>query len=136
RASDRLYPVHDSRPRASGLRAARLLALHSSRAPAPARARWLQGDRGELVGQSRVHRRQHESLVHVSTLDADAQRSRPPGPGLGLRIGLIVTTPLDPEARRHALALQHPDPQQLWFQITEIFGERTYLQHGVRVAED
>jgi FkbM family methyltransferase len=49
---------------------------------------------------------------------------------------LIVTTALDPEARRHALALQHPDPQQLWFQITEIFGERTYLQHGVRVAED
>ena len=34
------------------------------------------------------------------------------------------------------MALQHPDPQQLWFQITEIFGERTYLQHGVRVAED
>lgn len=31
--------------------------------------------------------------------------------------------------------LRHPDPPQLWFQLAEIVGKRTYLQHGVEVRE-
>lgn len=31
--------------------------------------------------------------------------------------------------------LRHYDSSQLWFQIDEIFGERTYLRHGVTVGE-
>ncbi len=30
--------------------------------------------------------------------------------------------------------LQHHDPSQLWFQIQEIFEERTYLRHGITVG--
>jgi FkbM family methyltransferase len=30
--------------------------------------------------------------------------------------------------------LQHHDPSQLWFQIREIFEEKTYLRHGVTVG--
>ncbi len=30
--------------------------------------------------------------------------------------------------------LVHHDPRQLWFQIAEIFNERTYVQHGVDVT--
>jgi 31-O-methyltransferase len=31
--------------------------------------------------------------------------------------------------------LRHPDPPQLWYQLQEIVGSRTYLQHGVDVRE-
>lgn len=31
--------------------------------------------------------------------------------------------------------LRHPDPEQLWYQLEEIVGSRSYLQHGVEVRE-
>ncbi len=31
--------------------------------------------------------------------------------------------------------LTHPDPPQLWYQLQEIVGSRSYLQHGVEVRE-
>lgn len=31
--------------------------------------------------------------------------------------------------------LRHPDPEQLWYQLQEIVGSRSYLQHGVEVRE-
>ena len=34
-----------------------------------------------------------------------------------------------------ARLLRHPEPAQLWFQLAEIVGKRTYLRHGVRVEE-
>jgi 31-O-methyltransferase len=39
--------------------------------------------------------------------------------------------------RIRALAeiVTHPDPSQLWFQLAEIAGDRTYLRHGVRVQQ-
>lgn len=42
----------------------------------------------------------------------------------------------DREARIQALAklVRHRDPTQLWFQIAEIAGDRTYLRHGVRLG--
>lgn len=34
-----------------------------------------------------------------------------------------------------ARVLRHPEPAQLWFQLAEIVGKRTYLRHGVSVRE-
>jgi FkbM family methyltransferase len=31
--------------------------------------------------------------------------------------------------------LRHPNPTELWFELLEIVGRRTYLQHGVEVSE-
>jgi FkbM family methyltransferase len=45
----------------------------------------------------------------------------------------------DPGAQRRVSALagilHHPDPSQLYFQVAEIAGAQTYLQHGVKVEE-
>jgi 31-O-methyltransferase len=37
--------------------------------------------------------------------------------------------------RMLAQMLRHPDPSQLFFQVAEIAGDRTYLQNGVQVGE-
>jgi FkbM family methyltransferase len=34
-----------------------------------------------------------------------------------------------------AQLLRHPEPVELWFQLAEIVGRRTYLRHGVQVRE-
>ena len=57
RARRRLDAVPDPRPRAAGLRDARLLALHPARAAAAARARGARGRRGRVVGQPALRRR-------------------------------------------------------------------------------
>jgi 31-O-methyltransferase len=40
----------------------------------------------------------------------------------------------DDRVQALAQILSHPDPSQLFFQLAEIAGEETYLQHGVKVG--
>ena len=134
RLGDCLDPVSDPRPRIADVRAQGLLAIHPPGPTVAAYRRWFQQRRGSFLGEPRVHPREHEPLGPVPPLDAVAQRSRSARAGLGLRQAIAMSAGSGTSNSGPQSELVHHDPRQLWFQIAEIFNERTYVQHGVDVT--
>ena len=52
-------------------------------------------------------------------------------PDIPVQVWAFATKPRESEEGRLQEMLTHSDPSQLWFQISEIAGNHTYLKHGI-----